>query len=128
MAEMTRNFCLLTHKARIDVVLDESVDTGEPIIPSDQLESSGNTAVASERCIMVLAKHIHAQGFRNIDEALVQQQTIFAGPIRRRGIREMLVHDSICVIGSEDLGAMSGNNGGVHSDEVGKQSVNRRRG
>ena len=44
----------LTQKARVDVVFNEAVDTREPVIPSDQFEGSGNTAVASERSVMVL--------------------------------------------------------------------------
>ena len=52
--EMTRNLGLLTQETRVDVVLNESVDTRKPIVSGDQLEGSGDTAVASERCIMVL--------------------------------------------------------------------------
>jgi hypothetical protein len=55
MTEMTRNFGLLTQKARVNVIFNKSVDARKPIIPSNQLESSGDTAVASERCVMVLA-------------------------------------------------------------------------
>jgi hypothetical protein len=55
MAEMTRSFSLLTQEAGVDVVFNEDVDTWKPIIPSNQLEGSGDTTVASEGCVMVLA-------------------------------------------------------------------------
>jgi len=51
---MTRNLGLLTQETRVNIVFDESVDTGEPVISSDQLESSGNTAVVGKRCVIVL--------------------------------------------------------------------------
>lgn len=73
MAGVPGNFGLLTGVTRIDVVFDEGVDTWEPIIPSYQFEGSGDTAVASEGGVMVLAKHLHAQFFRNVDEAFVKK-------------------------------------------------------
>lgn len=71
MTEMTRSFDLLTQETRVDVVFDESIDTRKPIVSSDQFEGSGGTAVASERGVMVLAEHVHTQGFQNVDEALI---------------------------------------------------------
>ena len=83
MTGMSRGFCLLTGVARIDVVLDEGIDTWKPIIPSYQFEGSGDTAVTSERSVMMLYEHVHAQGSWNVDEAFVKQQVVaITGPRR----------------------------------------------
>jgi hypothetical protein len=72
MAGMMRRLSLLTRVARIDIIFDKGVDTREPIIPSYQFKSSGDTRMACKRRVMMFLQDIHAQRFWDVDKALVK--------------------------------------------------------
>ena len=61
MRGMSWCLSLLAQMARVDIVHGKSVDAREPVISSDQFDSSSNAGVAEEWGIMVFSQDVHMQ-------------------------------------------------------------------
>jgi len=76
VTEVSPSLSLLARMAGVDVVFGKRVDVREPVVLSDQFDSSGNAGVFGEGRVMVFLQDVHTQRrkrFPNVDRTLAKE-------------------------------------------------------
>ena len=76
MASVPGSLSLLARLTGVDIAFGEGMNTGKPVISSDQFHGFGDAMMSDKRGVMAFSQDIHTQGkwrFRNVNKALVEE-------------------------------------------------------